>query len=858
MARRVSSSYKHFSVEPALGGKLLTDLSEETPDLSNYIVKDGWRRISTDREATREGDWVFQPNQDIPVDTQPYPPITDGNPVTLVHDAIFPNGRTVTIVGTPTQIFAFTNVEGAYVYQVGPDIKSIDLTDDEFIIEGDWTGEFVAAVKFYVDRSLYNDGEYTVVSSTFLSGQTFVKVAEQIPSSVPDGIMIDPTYGNIIKDVNNAGGDWFIVPGDHSATYIEGNIFDVIGSPLNNGRYTVDSDATYDIGNDETKIIVSSPIPDATAKGWLLTVYQTETSWIQIAEVEEGHRWEVFNIDNYVVFNNGRELPFTWQSGHASVTPIYELREQGIGAVETITEFNGMLLCGDLLEIPAADLVGILTGPAPFGVYADEVNGDRRRFRLLWSGIGEPRRFGVSAKGSITTGTDTLTLDDYKPYEWEIGTEIIIAQAGVAFGNLTATITDIAGLIITLDDDASETAVSEDIFQASDTELTPIPGGFQELQDDASGIIRMVELRGRLVVFKATTIMVLTYSGDSEAPFNPTIVHRGSNLWWRWTLSKPKDKDILIFAGEYDFFQFSIASQKPKPVPALSFARDLFFENVDAEVKEKVYACDNEATQEIWFNFPYNALAFDYKFNTVSTVGRYYSGAKTITRPRELVTQRSEERWFVGGREDGEVLTYGLTNIQQPALADGKTVYGLGAKYSQDSTVYQMGTTVHASGFFFSAPDVGRTIVWPTGEHAVITSLVSALEVKVDRSQDVPAANIFMYEYLYSATISSGWGNFGDRFNEKILSAYVLELGSGSDIPEVRVQIYTTRNTNEPAELEVDEILDNVGEDNMIPLFIRGIYVKDVITITNQIKPATLTARTWEASKTTSGSISRA
>ena len=64
-----------------------------------------------------------------------------------------------------------------------------------------------------------------------------------------------------------------------------------------------------------------------------------------------GKRWETVSINGYMVFNNGVDLLCTYRVEEMSVVPIYELREQGVAAVGTISEINGILMCGDITEI---------------------------------------------------------------------------------------------------------------------------------------------------------------------------------------------------------------------------------------------------------------------------------------------------------------------------------------------------------------------------------------------------------------------------------------------------------------------------------------------------------------------------
>lgn len=89
--------------------------------------------------------------------------------------------------------------------------------------------------------------------------------------------------------------------------------------------------------------------------------------WLQIGEgfSTNGHRWEAVLLNGYIVFNNGYDLPVTFRLEEFEVTPIYELREQGIASVGTIEEMANRILAADITEVN--DLAEILT-PVSSGV----------------------------------------------------------------------------------------------------------------------------------------------------------------------------------------------------------------------------------------------------------------------------------------------------------------------------------------------------------------------------------------------------------------------------------------------------------------------------------------------------------
>jgi hypothetical protein len=162
-------------------------------------------------------------------------------------------------------------------------------------------------------------------------------------------------------------------------------------------------------------------------------------------------------------------------------------------------------------------------------------------------------------------------------------------------------------------------------------------------------------------------------------------------------------------------------------------------------------------------------------------------------------------------------------------------------------------------GFFFASTDVGSIIVWDSGQRATITNFVDTTCVEVAQFQEVPQGKFYVFEQLYTAQLQSGWGHFGDRYNEKQVRAYLIEAGSKSNIvPSIRVEIETNRNTTDANEvLEVDETLTNFSEDNLIPTMILATYFRDRVTITDEYRPVWLAARTWEVGLVKSRSLTR-
>lgn len=70
-------------------------------------------------------------------------------------------------------------------YQSIGDIVNVDTINKRFIIDGEYT--LLTGNKIFVVDSSLNNGEYHVVSSNIISGQTIITIIENIPSNLVEG-----------------------------------------------------------------------------------------------------------------------------------------------------------------------------------------------------------------------------------------------------------------------------------------------------------------------------------------------------------------------------------------------------------------------------------------------------------------------------------------------------------------------------------------------------------------------------------------------------------------------------------------------------------------------------------------------
>lgn len=378
-----------------------------------------------------------------------------------------------------------------------------------------------------------------------------------------------------------------------------------------------------------------------------------------------GRRWQVESLDGYLIFNNTVDLPFTYRVEDANVSPIHELREIGVAAVGHIMVFNGFLICGDITEIIAAELAGVMSGGDPYGlVAANKVN--RVRYKLAWSDYNAPRSWAPVITGTIETGSKNVVTLSYPVTAFPTGARVAVIGAGPDGGTLGGDeanpdgieITDVTGAVLTL-------AVSADAaltypLTVSVTRFADVStfSGSASLQDDSAGIRGMKPLnRGLFAVYRDTGIFHGRYTGEVENPFIFQPVYSGRNVPFYPDALQELYGDRHVYPTENAFYVYDGAGE-PTVFEPLDVASDLFFDGV---TDANAFSAHNPITKELWFFTTNGVLAYDYLTNSVSWIDRAYSAAAYVRKPDGTASTAPSEWWFILARA-GRVLRYGLTN----------------------------------------------------------------------------------------------------------------------------------------------------------------------------------------------------
>jgi hypothetical protein len=306
--------HKPITLTPKDGGKLATDVSGNEVGLQNYRVKRDWRRF-LDRELRREGHDYFLPNRDASSGT-----LVTGN---WTHQDSAPYYYLVTgfIVGN------------TYQWDVG---NSTSMTEQSVVGNG----------RLFPGPGPVTDTRFVATRTSYYLWKTVVG-GEPVPFPITDRIY---EFQNQILAAPEPVNLLIMARSQQKTAVIAGTPTTLYRFfTTSEGGYVEDVDSfTYwdDYADD---YVVEASTPEAYADDYF---EDNAGGWEVIGSgfSAEGYRWEAVPLGGDVVFNNGVDLPVVYGLNEFEVTPLYELRENGVLSVRTITEFNSTLLLMDVTQ----------------------------------------------------------------------------------------------------------------------------------------------------------------------------------------------------------------------------------------------------------------------------------------------------------------------------------------------------------------------------------------------------------------------------------------------------------------------------------------------------------------------------
>lgn len=345
------------------------------------------------------------------------------------------------------------------------------------------------------------------------------------------------------------------------------------------------------------------------------------------------------------------------------------------------------------------------------------------------------------------------------------------------------------------------------------------PAAFQEFSQDGSRIVKMVELADKLVVYRDSGFFFLTAANSTLKPFAVDPRYRGGRTAdFRHTVIKVSGNKHL-FMGNTGVYTINRSSTEPQPVPTFELGPP-FWQIVPPELSEFIYTTDNPVTREIFINCPlgykknsqgvfvdefdqplpegsrpilnWGVIAYDYISDTLSQIDASFTTCCTVRKPKHN-RLGPEQTWFL-----------------------------MGVHQASNSSDLYVGTQWRVD------PQYGGVLV----RYGYGPPLYGETE---------PYRKYSRIGYGYESRIRSGLIDFGDSFSDKEVRSYVLELSSKYGITPVRVKISTTSAPQGTETVETMSTIDgtqidyvtlnNVRDENMIPMYLRAPYIRDEITI---------------------------
>ena len=445
----------------------------------------------------------------------------------------------------------------------------------------------------------------------------------------------------------------------------------------------------------------------------------------------------------------------------------------------------------------ASSIIGV-ENPDTYAAYTEKQYINRIQYRMIWSMNDLPTRFNPVYRGSMELGGYTLKLDQ-PAKSFAIGDQVIVAGAGTAGGNLIANVVYVAANQVLSLDEIATTAAHSVPVEKGDAAGSIV--GYEDIQDDTSAIIRMLELDGTLIIYKDTALAFARYTGSTERPFAIQLKRIDSSraLFYRNTLVMINNVQH-IYAGRNSFYSLKMVDGFPREIPELEVCKDKFFTKATLSNSKWIFAANNILSKEIFIgNFPYQVLCMDYLSTpmTISTSDMVISAAASVKRPIAGATVGELEDWFLMGTPKGVVLLYGLVYLGSATFENAKQIF-----FRRDANPY------------------------------------SATKV------------------AYPSRLKSGLSNFGNSSAEKDIRSWVPILSSKSAQTSMVFTLFGTRNPIEAPSVLMTATVSPV--ENLCPMFFRQNYFSDQIEVLTGIdNPLELVSRIMEISGVKSASFIR-
>jgi hypothetical protein len=619
-------------------------------------------------------------------------------------------------------------------------------------------------------------------------------------------------------------------------------------------------------------------------------------------DIATGPQWESVSINGYSILNNGIDLPVVYRDEWFGVKPLYELREIGVGRVGTISSYLSFLICADVYEVIEKEFTPIMMSSNPCATLND-AQLTRRQFKQVWSAYGEPTRFASTVNVNVPIPPTNSPGQFSVACEWVVNSLSVGQKMQFAYSELLGewtikSINVVNGInyklvaghysVITFEEGCNLVAPklpAETLMSASDMVNSHV--GFSEIQDDSSQIIKMAPLRDKLVIYRDSSIYLMSFSGDPVAPFTFEPLYRGNKGVYYKHSFIGVEHNYHMYAGRDAFYRFDLSSRLPKTVQTFDYGSDMH-DKVTIDDTNWVVASHNPTTSEFWWSYPIpqslwglhttsdgivlagETLCWDYGNDSLSLVDYQFTAMGSIKQPLPDVNLESKPMrdWFIMGAFDGILYQYGKTDdgyeifyrrshTKKPlnpvesretytsVIESGLTPFGdtysekdIRAYLLQLSTRYPALVTVEPEDFVDYQP------IYSSGE----TTLAAYLA-------NVGKVTYFTTNYDFGHIVRTGDGDWRWMEGTGLLAAH---YASGDVLVKVtpKIELFGANSLADNPPLLLETVtMANYKDSNLWPLHYRSFFFKDRITLDGWFNPFAFVQRVFDVSRVVSISL---
>jgi hypothetical protein len=425
---------------------------------------------------------------------------------------------------------------------------------------------------------------------------------------------------------------------------------------------------------------------------------------------------------------------------------------------------------------------------------------------------------------------------------WVTGNTFIVLQGAynnTSPGVVTSTGDEQAGSTqnVVVGDKANFILLKEPDTFSSELEMVRESSDSIAFPEDGSRILRMSKLGDKLMVYRQTGYLSIS-RGDKYTAFYYEERYKGERVAdFRHTVINI-DEQRQMFAGFNGVFVVSSASVEPIPFPQYMNGPE-FWRLISSEEIEYVFSVENPMTQEILTTTPigfsseetslirdWGMIGYDLLQGTISQIDYAMTSMAAL-----FPTEKIDSRRFIMGTH----------LISKTINSDGTVAYSSSKFIDSESFT----------------PEVGKTYF--KGARIVRYGYGSS---EVDRG---PYREFSRNGLDYSCTLRFGKADLNDKFSEKKMRSYALHMSDIFDYSSytnggyveddftdtaviANVKLSTFSTTQQTEVEEVEQELEDLSSEVMIPLFAQGNYFQDVITLKGIDQPFKILGRTIEVS----------